>query len=85
MSRWHSRLGHPSSIIVQQVLSQNRIYFASESNKEQVCDACQKARVISYLIPCQQVYHQVLLSSYSLMYGVLPPPLLAKIIICEFY
>ena len=40
-SRWHSRLGHPSSSIVQQVLSKNNVPFVSESNKEQMCDACQ--------------------------------------------
>jgi histone deacetylase 1/2 len=29
-SRWHSRLGHPSSPVVQQVLSQNQIYFVPD-------------------------------------------------------
>jgi histone deacetylase 1/2 len=43
-SRWHSRLGHPSSTIVNQVLSKNSIPFVSESNKDQVCDACQKGK-----------------------------------------
>jgi hypothetical protein len=40
---WHQRLGHPSSIIVHQVLRDNNISF-SESNKELVCDACQMAK-----------------------------------------
>jgi histone deacetylase 1/2 len=42
-SLWHRRLGHPSSVIVHQVLRDNNIQF-SESNKESVCDACQKAK-----------------------------------------
>ena len=43
-SRWHSRLGHPSSSVVQQILSKSRVPFVSESNKEQVCDACQQGK-----------------------------------------
>ena len=43
-SRWHSRLGHPSSTVVQQVLSKSRISFVSDSNKDIVCDACQKGK-----------------------------------------
>ena len=44
INRWHSRLCHPSSSIVHQVLSRNKISFVPESNKEQVCDACQKGK-----------------------------------------
>jgi histone deacetylase 1/2 len=40
---WHRRLGHPSSVVVHQVLRDNNIQF-SESNKESVCDACQQAK-----------------------------------------
>jgi histone deacetylase 1/2 len=40
---WHMRLGHPSSVVVHQVLQDNKISF-SESNKESVCDACQMAK-----------------------------------------
>jgi histone deacetylase 1/2 len=42
-SLWHRRLGHPSSVVVHQVLRYNSIPF-SESNKESVCDACQMAK-----------------------------------------
>ena len=42
-SRWYSRLGHPSYSI-QHVISQNNLAFSSESNKQPVCDACQKAK-----------------------------------------
>jgi hypothetical protein len=42
-SLWHRCLGHPSSVVVHQVLHGNSIPF-SESNKEFVCDACQKAK-----------------------------------------
>jgi hypothetical protein len=43
LSLWHRRLGHPSSVVVHQVLRDNSIPF-SESNKELVCDACQMAK-----------------------------------------
>lgn len=43
-SRWHSRLGHPSSAIVSQVLSKSQIPFVSKSKKNSVCDACQKGK-----------------------------------------
>jgi histone deacetylase 1/2 len=42
-SIWHWRLGHPSSVVVHQVLCDNSIPF-SESNKESVYDACQVAK-----------------------------------------
>jgi histone deacetylase 1/2 len=42
-SLWHMRLGHPSSMVVHQVLRDNNIPF-SECNKESVCDACQMAK-----------------------------------------
>lgn len=43
-SRWHSRLGHPSSAIMHQVLSQNNLPFVSDSNKDTICDACQQGK-----------------------------------------
>jgi hypothetical protein len=43
-SMWHSLLGHPSSPVVQQVLSRNKITFVTNLNKETVCDACQKGK-----------------------------------------
>jgi len=43
-SRWYSRLGHPSATIVHQVLNKNKLPFVPESNKEFVCDACQKGK-----------------------------------------
>jgi hypothetical protein len=42
--RWHGRLGHPSSPIVSRVVSSNKLPCYFESNKESVCDACQKAK-----------------------------------------
>jgi hypothetical protein len=44
LSRWHHRLGHPSSIIVRKIISSNNLPCFSESNKELVCDACQRAK-----------------------------------------
>ncbi|WVZ68985.1 hypothetical protein U9M48_017854 [Paspalum notatum var. saurae] len=43
-TRWHSRLGHPSSSVVRQVLSKNSLPFVSEFNKDTVCDACQQGK-----------------------------------------
>jgi hypothetical protein len=48
-SRWHSRLGHPSSSIVRFVLSQNSLPFGSDVSLDHVCDACQQAK--SHLLP----------------------------------
>ncbi|WVZ90565.1 hypothetical protein U9M48_036856 [Paspalum notatum var. saurae] len=52
LSRWHSRLGHPSSSIVARIVSNNNLPFSVESNRESVCDACQKAK--SHQLP----YHR---------------------------
>jgi hypothetical protein len=43
-SRWHSRLGHPSSPIVSRVVASNNLPCSFESNKGSVCDACQKGK-----------------------------------------
>ena len=40
ISRWHHRLGHPSSIIVDRVIRDNNLSFSRESSPA-VCDACQ--------------------------------------------
>jgi hypothetical protein len=42
--RWHSRLGHPSSVTVRRVIRDNNLPI--ESNKElvHICDACQQAK-----------------------------------------
>jgi hypothetical protein len=40
-SRWHSRLGHPSSSIISCVLSKNNISCVSDSLPEPVYDVCQ--------------------------------------------
>jgi histone deacetylase 1/2 len=37
---WHSWLGHPSSAIVDRVLSSNKLPVSSESTQNQVCNAC---------------------------------------------
>jgi hypothetical protein len=41
--RWHSRLGHSTSTIVQRVISQYKLPCSSENN-ESVCEACQKTK-----------------------------------------
>ena len=42
--RWHSRLGHASAPIISKVISMNNLPCLGESDKESVCDACQKAK-----------------------------------------
>ena len=49
LDRWHRRLGHPSSIIVSKIISQNKLPCVSLSNNELVCDACQKG--MSHQLP----------------------------------
>ena len=44
LSRWHERLGHPASPVIRRIISNNSLSFASESNNEHVCDACQQAK-----------------------------------------
>src|SRR3954469_3715494 len=43
-AKWHSRLGHPSSVIVKLVLSKNKLPSSHESSVESVCDPCQQAK-----------------------------------------
>uniref|UniRef100_A0A8R7TYL7 GAG-pre-integrase domain-containing protein n=1 Tax=Triticum urartu TaxID=4572 RepID=A0A8R7TYL7_TRIUA len=43
-AKWHSRLGHPSSVIVKFVLSKNKLPHSHESSIESVCDPCQQAK-----------------------------------------
>jgi histone deacetylase 1/2 len=43
-SRWHGHLGHPSSAVVQQVFSKNKLPFVSDTHKDSACDACQKGK-----------------------------------------
>lgn len=42
--RWHYRLGHPSSSIIQHVLLHNNLPCSGNSNKTTVCDACEKGK-----------------------------------------
>lgn len=41
LSRWHSRLGHPSLPIVDRVISKNNLPVTRDSSQESVCDAYQ--------------------------------------------
>jgi histone deacetylase 1/2 len=43
-SLWHSRLGHASTQVVQQVISHHKLQFLRESNNR-VCDACQQGKI----------------------------------------
>jgi hypothetical protein len=43
-SRWHSRLGHPSFVIVRHIVSKNKLPCIRDSSHELVCDPCQQAK-----------------------------------------
>jgi hypothetical protein len=55
LARWHHRLGHHSSTIVKKVISGNNLPCLSESNKETICDASQKAK--SHQLPYTSSSH----------------------------
>ena len=44
ISRWHSRLGHPSLAIVQKVVSNNNLPCLVDVNESGVCNVCQQAK-----------------------------------------
>jgi hypothetical protein len=44
LDRWHHRSGHPSFRIVEGVLRDHKLPCSFDSNKDVVCDACQKAK-----------------------------------------
>ena len=41
---WHRRLGHPSSIVVRKILSENKLPCVNNDSNKHVCDACQKGK-----------------------------------------
>ena len=43
-SLWHQRLGHPSTRVVQDVISRHKLLVFPDSNKDRVCDACQQGK-----------------------------------------
>jgi histone deacetylase 1/2 len=64
-SQWHARLGHPSSQIVQHVLSRHEL--PSVSNKDKlVCDACQQGK--SHQLPFSLSQH-VITAPLELIYS----------------
>lgn len=78
-SRWHSRLGHPSTPVVTHVLSSNSLPCLSESNKESVCDAYQKAK--SHQLPypkSSSVSHHPLELIFSDVWGNAPSSVSGK-------
>jgi hypothetical protein len=44
VSTWHSRLGHPSNNVVQQILSRHKLSFFRDQENNVVCDACQQGK-----------------------------------------
>jgi hypothetical protein len=78
--RWHSRLGHPASSIVQRFISENKLPCSRENN-EMVCEACLKAK--SHQLPYSRstsVSHHPLDLIFSDVWGPAPTLLVARII-----
>uniref|UniRef100_A0A8R7ULR4 GAG-pre-integrase domain-containing protein n=1 Tax=Triticum urartu TaxID=4572 RepID=A0A8R7ULR4_TRIUA len=40
LARWHQRLGHPSSVIVKQVVNKGNLPLSYSQSSESVCEAC---------------------------------------------
>jgi hypothetical protein len=55
ISRWHDRLGHPSSTTVRHIVRINKLPCLDESNNEFVCVACQQEKAHSCHILFQLV------------------------------
>ena len=57
-SKWHCRLGHPASPVVQHVLHRHALPIESSSNKNTlVCDACQQGK--SHILPFSLSSHVI--------------------------
>jgi histone deacetylase 1/2 len=86
LSRWHCRLGHPSSTTVKQVVSRNNLSCLDESSSESVCNACQQAK--SHQLPYSRsssVSTFPLELVFSDVWGPAPESVGRKKILCEFY
>jgi histone deacetylase 1/2 len=71
--RWHRRLGHPSSRIVEKVIRNHKLQCVFGSNKDAVCDACQrgKSHQLSYPVSTS-VSSQPLELIFSDVWGAAP-------------
>lgn len=67
---WHQRLGHPFVPILEQIRSSDNIF--SSLNKNHVCGACQCAKSHKLLFHSLHLVHNILLHSYTVMYGTNP-------------
>ena len=43
-STWHSRLGHPSTLVISQIVSRHKLSLIHDVNNKHVCDACQQGK-----------------------------------------
>jgi hypothetical protein len=75
-SLWHQRLGHPSTRVVQDVISRHKLPFFKIRIKIGCVMHVSKARAINCLTLSLAVCHPVLWTLFSLMYGGLPQLLL---------
>jgi hypothetical protein len=83
LATWHSRLGHPSSPIVEKVVSLFNLPHCIEKNKQSVCDACQRAK--SHQLPylkSNSVSSHPLELIFSDVWGPAPMSIGGKKILC---
>jgi hypothetical protein len=69
---WHHRLGHPSTPVVQHILSHHSLPASRDKNNNHVCDSCQQGKMHQLPYPNQLVCHLVLWSLCFQMFGDLP-------------
>lgn len=82
-ARWHGRLGHPSTPIVTRIISNNKLPCLAGTNKDSVCDACQKAKShqLSYS-RSSSISHYSLELVHSDVWGPTPDSVGRKKIVC---
>jgi histone deacetylase 1/2 len=73
VARWHSCLGHPSSLVVQQVLNKFYLPYSKPSNIETICDSCQKAKSHQLAYPISTSVSTIPLQQSFPMFGVWRP------------
>ena len=78
LARWHERLGHPSSVIVKQVVNKGNLPLSSSQNIESVCDACQCAKSHQLPYPKSNSVSRAPLELILVMYGVMQEILLEE-------
>jgi hypothetical protein len=83
---WHECLGHPSMVIVQRVLDQNKLAFSRAAECTIVCDACQCAKSHQLPFPKSLSVSKALLELiFSDVWRSAPELCWQEQLLCEFY